>query len=172
MTGHDVDDPTVAYALLDSAGGRFAIDGSGHITVADGVLLDFEQSATHGVLLRVTDPGGLSFDKALTIAVNDLNPEIAVGDARDNTLFGGFADDTLNGQGGDDLLVGGGGTTTSPAAAVRTRRSVEAGNDTVIGGDGDDYLNGGADDDLIIGNDGADTLLGDTGNDYLDGGSR
>jgi Ca2+-binding RTX toxin-like protein len=171
VTGQDLNGDTLTYDLTDNAGGRFAVNNSGQVTVVNGVLLDFEQSASHTIGVRVTDPGGLSFNKAFTVAVNDLNPETAIGDGGDNTLFGGFADDTINGQGGNDVLRGGGGNDYITSGGGQDTALGEAGNDTLIGADGADYLNGGADDDLIVGNDGADTLLGDTGNDYLDGGT-
>jgi Ca2+-binding RTX toxin-like protein len=171
VTGIDPDSPILTYTLIDDAGGRFTIDNAGHVTVANGLLLDFEQSATHGIVVRATDEGGLFVDKAFAIAVNDLNPEVAIGGPGADTLYGGFADDTINGLGGDDVLVGGGGNDYITSGGGQDTALGEAGNDTVIGADGADYLNGGADDDLIVGNDGADTLLGDAGNDYLDGGT-
>jgi Ca2+-binding RTX toxin-like protein len=170
LIGEDPDDATLTYTLTDNAGGRFAINNSGQVTVANGVLLDYEQNQFHNIVVRVTDPGGLFFEKAFLVGVNDVNPETAVGDDGDNTLFGGFREDTINGQGGNDVLRGGRGNDYITSGGGQDLALGEAGNDTVIGADGDDYLNGGDDDDLIIGNDGADTLLGDTGNDYLDGG--
>ena len=44
VTGQDPDGQPLAYALTDNGGGRFAIDNAGNITVANGVLLDFEQA--------------------------------------------------------------------------------------------------------------------------------
>ncbi len=64
----------LTYALIDNAGGRFAIDANtGVITVADGTLLDFEAATSHGISVRVTDQGGLSFDRNFTIAVTNVN---------------------------------------------------------------------------------------------------
>ena len=62
------------YALLDNAGGRFAIDAStGVIRVADGASLDFETASSLGISVRVTDQTGLSLDKSFTINVSDVN---------------------------------------------------------------------------------------------------
>ncbi len=62
------------YALLDDAGGRFVIDSaSGALLVADGSLLDAEAATAHAIAVRVTDSGGLSFNKAFIISVNDIN---------------------------------------------------------------------------------------------------
>jgi VCBS repeat-containing protein len=170
VTGQDPDGQPLAYTLTDNGGGRFAIDNAGNITVANGILLDFEQAPGHIIVARVTDIDGLSFDKAFTVAVGDLEPEVAIGGPGPDTLFAGAAADTLNGGGGDDVLLGGGGNDYLVGGGGNDKLFGEAGNDTVIGADGNDYLNGGADDDLIVGNGGADTLLGDSGNDYLDGG--
>ncbi len=60
------------YTLLDDAGGRFAIEGD-RLRVADGSLLDYETATTHTLLLRTTDTGGNSFEKLLTVTVNDVN---------------------------------------------------------------------------------------------------
>ncbi len=67
---------TKAYSLLDSAGGRFAIDaGTGQITVADGSLLNYELATSHSVTIRVTDVGGLTYDETVTINVNNVNEQ-------------------------------------------------------------------------------------------------
>ncbi|HEX8666087.1 MAG TPA: cadherin domain-containing protein [Beijerinckiaceae bacterium] len=152
--GSDVEDfGSTTYSLTDSAGGRFAINpSSGQITVANGVLLDYEQSGAHSITVRATDSGGLFVERTFTVPVVDVNPETASGSAQGDTMVGGGGDDYLTGNGGNDHLFG------------------QAGADTVLGGDADDYLNGGADDDLVFGNDGNDTVLGDAGNDYLNGG--
>jgi microcystin-dependent protein len=171
LIGQDPDNQVLAYTLTDNADGRFAIDNAGHVTVANGVLLDFEQSTSHNIGVRVTDTDGLTFDKAFTVTIKDLEPETAGGSGGPDTLGGGSGDDTINGQGGDDVLVGGGGNDYITSGDGNDKAFGDAGNDTVIGASGADYLNGGAGDDLIVGNNGADTLLGDTGNDYLDGGS-
>ena len=60
---------TFTYALTDSAGGRFAINPStGLITVANSSLLNYEAATSHNITVRVTDQGGLTFDKTFTIA--------------------------------------------------------------------------------------------------------
>jgi Ca2+-binding RTX toxin-like protein len=60
---------THSYQLLNDAGGIFALD-DGRLIVQG--ALDFEQAPSHAITLRVTDGGGLSFDKPFTILVNDL----------------------------------------------------------------------------------------------------
>ncbi len=65
---------TQTYTLIDTAGGRFAIDSStGVITVADGTLLDYENTPSHDVTVRVTDSGGLTYTEAFQINLTDVN---------------------------------------------------------------------------------------------------
>jgi VCBS repeat-containing protein len=65
---------SLAYSLIEDAGGRFAIDReTGAITVADGAGLDFEDATDHEVMVRVTDSSGLSYDKTFVVTVSDKN---------------------------------------------------------------------------------------------------
>lgn len=68
------------YALVDDAGGRFALVGA-TLVVGHGTLLDYEANTTHAVTVRVTDPDGHTFSKQLTIAVTNINepPVLAIG---------------------------------------------------------------------------------------------
>ncbi|KQP13175.1 cadherin domain-containing protein [Pseudorhodoferax sp. Leaf267] len=68
---------TVRYALLDDAGGRFAIDAaSGVVTVANGRLLDFEAGApAHGITVRATSEDGSSTTLDFTITLSDVNED-------------------------------------------------------------------------------------------------
>jgi hypothetical protein len=74
VTGQDVDaGEAFTYTLLDSAGGRFAINNAGQITVANGTLLDRESAASHTIRVQVTDASGASFEKDFVIGINDVN---------------------------------------------------------------------------------------------------
>ncbi len=65
---------TQTYALTDSAGGRFAINSStGVVTVANGMLLNYEAATSHTVTVRVTDIGGLTYDETFTINLTNVN---------------------------------------------------------------------------------------------------
>ena len=139
---------TLTYSLTGNAGGRFAINAaSGQITVANGTLLDFEAATSHAIAVRVTDQGGLTFDKAFTISLTDL---------ADGTLTGTAGNDTLVSNGQMDTIIG------------------LAGNDSLTGDDSGDTLIGGTGNDNLTGEWGADTYVyarGD-GNDWISDGSN
>ena len=67
------DEITYSLAPGGDAGGRFAIDAdSGQITVANGLLLDYETTTSHDITVRITDNTGNSTDLVLTISVLDI----------------------------------------------------------------------------------------------------
>jgi VCBS repeat-containing protein len=74
MTATDPDTgAALAYSLMNSAGGRFAINPTtGEITVANGSLLNFEANSSHQITVRVSD-GSLFTDTTLTITIDDVN---------------------------------------------------------------------------------------------------
>ncbi len=91
--GTDPDAGSVlTYSLVDNAGGAFAINANtGVITVADSTKLDFAAGASRAIDVKVTDQGGLSFDKVFNIAVTDPAKEfVAVNEHKasneDNSL--------------------------------------------------------------------------------------
>ncbi|MEA3030191.1 MAG: hypothetical protein QOG13_1516 [Sphingomonadales bacterium] len=70
----DPEGGAMTYMLLgDGAGGRFALSTAGQLTVANGTLLNYESAASHTISVRVTDSGGLSLDKSITVPVLDVN---------------------------------------------------------------------------------------------------
>lgn len=75
VSGTDPDaGDTKTYSLTNTAGGRFAINGStGVLTVADGSLLNYEAATSHTVTVRVTDSGGLTYDETFTINLTNIN---------------------------------------------------------------------------------------------------
>ena len=132
VAARDADNSSFTFTLLNNAGGRFAIDNGGHITVANGLLLDFEQNPLHVIRVQATDPGGLSFVKDFGITINDVNPENVFGDGNNNTFVGGPLADNLNGGGGADRLEGRGG------------------DDILDGGPGADVMLGGTGNDSFV----------------------
>jgi Ca2+-binding RTX toxin-like protein len=195
LSATDVDSGVLTYSLLDSAGGRFALSGN-RILVADRVLLDFEQAASHVIQVRIADDQGASSTRTFVIGLLDLSPERLLGDARPNTLSGGSSHDVLDGAGGADRLLGGAGNDIYAVTAGDILvEAADGGSDLVrasthwtLG----PYLealeltglealqgNGNALANRISGNNGAnvlrglagdDTLLGGAGGDWLDGG--
>jgi hypothetical protein len=69
---------TFAYLLVNDPTGKFEIAGDA-LKLKDGERLDHESTPTVELRLRTTDGGGLSFEKAFTIAVNDLPESLVVG---------------------------------------------------------------------------------------------
>ena len=147
-------------ALIDSAGGRFAIDGnSGEVTILAGPF-DFASQSSHGILVEVND-GANTLQQSFNIQVSpgDQDASGAPGDQvlnganghSDDLLYGGSGDDTLSGLNGDDGLHGG------------------SGSDLLIGGNHEDALYGGSGDDVLHGGNHADSLYGGTGDDQLFG---
>jgi Ca2+-binding RTX toxin-like protein len=166
---------TFTYALLDDAGGRFAINAStGLVAVANGALLDYETAAQHSITVQVSDSGGASYSKAFTINVANVNElsgsgfhigsdaadivsgtDLSEGQGGEEIMLGLSGDDTLRGDGNEDRLIGGDG------------------NDMLFGGDGADIMEGGVGNDVADGGAGDDVYvfrMGD-GNDTLSGGS-
>ena len=73
VSGSDQDAAdTLTYSLTDDAGGRFAINNAGDISVADGTLLDHEVNGTHTITVQVSD-GALSSTRTYTVYVTDVN---------------------------------------------------------------------------------------------------
>jgi hypothetical protein len=68
----DATQSLVSYQLLDSSGGRFAIDAAtGIVTVAG--PLDYETATTHSILVRATSQDGSTADQYFTVSVLPLN---------------------------------------------------------------------------------------------------
>ncbi|MGA9581018.1 MAG: cadherin domain-containing protein [Allosphingosinicella sp.] len=62
----------LSYSLVDDAGGLFAIDSAtGALTTT--APLDHEAQAAYELVIRATDPDGLSVERTVTIAVGDVN---------------------------------------------------------------------------------------------------
>ncbi len=111
LSATDAAGSAFTYALVDDAGGRFRIDGS-QLKVNKGTLLDHEQAKSHGIRVKVTDQGGLSYEKCFTIKVDDVDREIATGTVGNDVFVGGSGRDKLDGGYGNDRLTGGKGKDT------------------------------------------------------------
>ena len=84
----------VTYALTDDADGRFQVDATtGQVTVADGSRLDFETNPSHTIAIAGEDGDGTqSASATVSIAVDDLVPEINVTDGTHPVADGGTFD--------------------------------------------------------------------------------
>jgi VCBS repeat-containing protein len=61
---------TATYTLLDNAGGLFNLSAGQLVTTGP---LDYEQAASHQIIVRATDSGGLTVDKTFNIATTNVN---------------------------------------------------------------------------------------------------
>ncbi|WP_436004452.1 beta strand repeat-containing protein, partial [Rhizobium sp. LjRoot30] len=68
-TATDVDNASFTWSLSDNAGGRFAIDANGVVTVAQAGLL----AGNYDVKVRATDAGGLYSEQTFTINATSAN---------------------------------------------------------------------------------------------------
>lgn len=71
VTDADASD-TATFSLVDNAGGRFTIDANGTLR-AGATALNYETAQSHSITVRVTDSGGLTYDKPLTVNVVNVN---------------------------------------------------------------------------------------------------
>jgi len=72
LVGSDPDpNENFSYELLDSADGRFMLDGA-LVRVKNPALLDHDASASHDIRVRVRDSFGVPCEKTLTIAVTKV----------------------------------------------------------------------------------------------------
>ncbi|MGK6319449.1 Calx-beta domain-containing protein [Sphingomonas sp. DT-204] len=81
LSATDTANDTLTYALLDNAGGLFAVDAAtGVVTIT--APLDHEAVASYAIVARVTDSAGASIQQDFTIAVGDVNEApVAAADA-------------------------------------------------------------------------------------------
>ena len=68
----DVGD-SLTYSLSNNANGAFAIDANGVVTVADSSKLDFETNPVQTIVVVVTDKGGLTDTRTVTIDLSNVN---------------------------------------------------------------------------------------------------
>ena len=112
MRGVDYDAHSrLTYSLVNDADGRFVIDGrTGVVRVNAGALLDAKLTPTLNMTGRVTDQGGLTYDKDFTVTLDTVlegnyKRNVIVGLSSDNVIIGGKGNDTLTGGAGSDTFV-------------------------------------------------------------------
>ncbi|MBM6596733.1 calcium-binding protein [Microvirga pudoricolor] len=137
LTGVDPEGQKLSYALLDNAGGTFAIDGDRLILAksVDG------SSKSLSVTVRVTDSEGAHLSRSFTIGISDTDSRDGeVNTPRQVESVASVADDS------------------TPSLRLNGGRKA----DKLTGGKGDDVLNGGLGRDTLKGNAGDDTFVFDT----------
>ncbi len=123
----------MTYSLTNNAGGRFAINSAtGQITVATGgSSLDFEAGASHRIVTRATDSGGLTFDKTMTINVTNVNEapvDIRTSSSTITVANAGFESNVLSD--GANTVSPTGWTVSGGGAANPTTFNLSTGNPT------------------------------------------
>ncbi|MEQ9407094.1 MAG: cadherin domain-containing protein [Fuerstiella sp.] len=108
---------TITYSLDNNAGGRFAINaGTGVVTVANTLLLDYESTASHSITVRAAGSDGSFSTAAFSISVlpaNDHAPvftssaSISVPEMTPNIVTLTATDADLPGQSISFTIVGG-----------------------------------------------------------------
>ncbi|MEL6977657.1 MAG: cadherin domain-containing protein [Pseudomonadota bacterium] len=154
-----------SYAITNDPSGFFEISGA-NIIVKSGAAINYEAASSHDVTVQVTDSGGLTHSKTLTLSVTDQAEALTLanGGVTFNDNAAGGAETSITGGTGNDVI-------TAHASGGDLRGG--AGNDTLTGGAGDDTLIGGAGNDVIDGGGGADEIrwaIG-AGVDGVDGGA-
>jgi VCBS repeat-containing protein len=147
LTGSDLEGGALTFALVDNAGGRFALkteNGVTSVVVADGFKLDYEQAMFHTIRVRATDSDNTSYEETITIDLTDVAGEKVTGTSTSDVLTGNMGNDVFKAGAGNDTVSGG------------------AGNDTLYGGSGNDKIRGGVGKDTLKGESGKDTFVFDT----------
>ncbi|MGH7485412.1 MAG: hypothetical protein ACREMY_07375, partial [bacterium] len=111
-------DGTVSYSLTDNAGGRFAIDGSGNVTVTafGASRIDYESSGgSYDITVKALSTDGSFTTQDFTIAVTDAAPSVPVDsdNTNANTVVEGAASGTYTGLTASSTDVNGGAVTYS-----------------------------------------------------------
>lgn len=93
-TDPDAND-THTYSLVNGSTALFMIDGS---LLKTGAEFNFESGSSYSITIRTTDAGGLIFDEAHTITVNNVNEAPKTLALSNNTLNEGVATGTAVGS--------------------------------------------------------------------------
>jgi Ca2+-binding RTX toxin-like protein len=105
---------TFTYSLVNDPDAKFQVVGN-QLQVRNGALIDYESKTSHQVTLRVTDQGGLTYDRTFAIQVIDVKNEkggtrtkgaVLVSSESGGVLEGGDGDDTFYGSAGKDVFKG------------------------------------------------------------------
>ncbi len=137
---------SLSFSMVDDAGGLFAIDGGNLVATTP---FDYEAGNAYDIVIRVTDSAGQTYDKKLTIAVDNVSGETIDGssgnDVIDNSavvtptgeedsISGGAGQDSIAAHGGNDTLNGGAGTDTLAGGGGNDLYMVDSVGDRLIEG--------------------------------------
>jgi T1SS-143 domain-containing protein len=124
----DVNGGTVTYSLTDDAGGRFTIDSAtGVVTVANGALLNYETATSHTIVVKASDPSGLSASQNFVIAVGNVAPSTPSDiDGNNNTVSENAANGTLVGITASSSDVNGSAITYSLTNSAGGRFTIDS----------------------------------------------
>lgn len=61
------------FTLTNDANGRFAIDNSGNVTVADTSKINYENNTSHNITVQATDDAGNTNSNTLAVTINNVN---------------------------------------------------------------------------------------------------
>ncbi|WP_134494265.1 cadherin domain-containing protein [Microvirga pakistanensis] len=134
LSGVDEDTgDTLAYTLLDDAGGRFRLDATGtRLLAADGSLIDYETASSYAITVQVSDGRGGTYTKAIVIAVDNGN------DAPTDILFSGS---TVDEGAANNVFVGSLGIVDQDSGGAYTYELLDnAGGRFKLGADGRSIL--------------------------------
>ena len=168
---------TFTYSLVSGAGdtdnGTFNISGD-ELTIKSSP--DYENKPSYSIRVETTDAAGETYQKELTINVNDLfdgnsGNDILRGTAAADSIYGLEGRDKLYGKGGNDIISGGADSDIVKGDSGDDQLNGDDGRDRLYGGTGNDIISGGEDKDIVKGDSGDDQLNGDAGPDRLYGGT-
>ena len=131
LAGTDADaGDTHTYTLVTGTGSTdnasFAITGT---TLSTAAVFNFEAKNSYAVRVRVTDAGGLSFERAFTISVTDVNEAPTLTAITDRRVYNVSTSQVVNLAG----ITAGPETTQSSTTTVSTDRPATFSSISVVG---------------------------------------
>ncbi|MFM6970125.1 MAG: cadherin domain-containing protein [Sediminibacterium sp.] len=131
LTGTDADaGDTFTYTLVSGTGSTdnasFTISGA---TLKSTVVFDYETKNSYSVRVRVTDAGGLTFEKVFTISVTDVNEAPTLAAITDRRVYNVSTSQVVNLSG----ITGGPETAQTTTTTVSTDKPATFSSISVVG---------------------------------------
>ena len=108
---------TLVAGTGDTDNASFTISGA---TLKSNAVFDFETKSSYSVRVRVTDAGGLSFEKAFTITVTDVNEVPTLTAITDRRVYNVSTSQIVNLSG----ITAGPETAQTTVTTVTTNKSI------------------------------------------------